>query len=89
MLGGRADGEWRATSVETREVNGEGMRLRDTPNHSTKGNAVSILSMSYSNRVGGKDSPGARASTVLVLRHAFVEVLLKACEDPADLFWPA
>jgi hypothetical protein len=55
MLRERAGGEWRVTSVETREVNGEGMRLRNTPNDNTKGNAMSRLSMSYSNRRRGDD----------------------------------
>lgn len=49
---GRADDEWRATSVETREVNDEGARLQDTLNDSTKGNVMSRLSMSYSKRCG-------------------------------------
>jgi hypothetical protein len=52
MLRGRADGEWRVTSVETREVNGESVRLQDTLNDSTKGNVMSRLSMSYSKRCG-------------------------------------
>jgi hypothetical protein len=49
---GRADDAWRATSVETREVNDEGARLQDTLNDSTKGNVMSRLSMSYSKRCG-------------------------------------